>query len=104
MNSSLKKHSGRGDEAGRCLARSVVNTLAEEPALEAVTIDRTQQKISVATLGRVEIEPITKRLTHQFEAARSAAGWGRGATTIWRKLTSAGRFCSPPGCERISSK
>src|SRR5271157_893776 len=62
------------DETGRCLARSVVDTLAQEPALEAVTIDRAQQKISVATLGRVEIEPITQRLTHQFEAARGAAG------------------------------
>ena len=53
MNSSLEKHSGRGSGAGQCLARSVVDTLAEEPALEAVTIDRAHQKISVATLGRV---------------------------------------------------
>ncbi|HEX7469226.1 MAG TPA: hypothetical protein VF437_00600, partial [Verrucomicrobiae bacterium] len=53
MNSSLEKHSGRGSGGGQCLARSVVDTLAEEPTLEAVTIDRARQKISVATLGRV---------------------------------------------------
>ena len=45
----------RAEERGAesCLARSVVDTLADEPTLEAVTIDRAQQKISVATLGRV---------------------------------------------------
>jgi Zn2+/Cd2+-exporting ATPase len=74
MNSSPEKPPGRGGEAVRCLARSVVDTLAEEPALEAVTIDRAEQKISVATLGRVDIEPISKRLTHQFETARNTAG------------------------------
>jgi Zn2+/Cd2+-exporting ATPase len=74
MNSSPEKPAGPGNEAGRCLARSVVDTLAKEPALEAVTIDRAQQKISVATLGRVDIEPITNRLTHQFETARDAIG------------------------------
>jgi len=65
----------------RCLARSVVDTLAEEPALEAVTIDRAQQKISVATLGRVDIGPITERLTHKFEAAQHAAGDACGLLT-----------------------
>ncbi|MGA2786281.1 MAG: cation-translocating P-type ATPase [Verrucomicrobiota bacterium] len=74
MKSSQEIPAAPGGEAGRCLARSVVDTLAEEPALEAVTIDRALQKISVATLGRVDIEPITERLTHQFEAARSVAG------------------------------
>jgi Cd2+/Zn2+-exporting ATPase len=81
MNASLEKHSGRGGEDGQCLARSVVDTLAEEPALEAVTIDRARQKISVATLGRVDLEPITERLTHQFEAARSAASETCGLLT-----------------------
>ncbi|MGD0209123.1 MAG: heavy metal translocating P-type ATPase [Verrucomicrobiota bacterium] len=76
MNSSLEKHSGRGGEAGQCLARSVVDTLAEEPALEAVTIDRARQKISVATLGRVPqggIGRLTERITREFEAAQSVS-------------------------------
>jgi Zn2+/Cd2+-exporting ATPase len=81
MSSPKEKSSGHGHESGRCLARSVVDTLVAEPALEAVTIDRAQQKISVATLGRVELEPITERLTHQLEAARSAAGETCGLLT-----------------------
>ncbi|MEK7708107.1 MAG: heavy metal translocating P-type ATPase, partial [Verrucomicrobiota bacterium] len=60
-------------EAGRCLARSVVDTLAEEPALEAVTIDRAQQKISVATLGRTDVTQLTDRLTERFHHAQEAA-------------------------------
>ena len=62
----------RRDENARCLARSVVNTLAEEPALEAVTIDRAHQKISVATLGRADVARLTERITTQFQAAQSA--------------------------------
>jgi Cd2+/Zn2+-exporting ATPase len=76
MNSSLEKHSGRGSGSGQCLARSVVDTLAEEPALEAVTIDRAQQKISVATLGRVPqggIGRLTERIRAEFEAAQSVS-------------------------------
>ena len=37
----------REPDAAQCLARSVVDTLAEEPSLEAVTIDAAHQKISV---------------------------------------------------------
>src|ERR1041385_1514664 len=61
-------------EASRCLARSVVNTLAEEPTLEAVTIDRAQSKISVATLGRADVERLTNRLTEKFHEAQEAVG------------------------------
>jgi Cd2+/Zn2+-exporting ATPase len=73
MSSSLKKHSEPGPEAGQCLARSVADTLAEEPALEAVTIDRSQQKISVATLGRTDVGRLTERITREFEAAQSGS-------------------------------
>ena len=62
----------RRDESARCLARSVVNALAEEPALEAVTIDRAHQKISVATLGRADVARLTERITTQFQAAQTA--------------------------------
>ena len=60
-------------ETGICLARSVVSTLAEEPALEAVTIDRTHQKISVATLGRADAEKLGQRITEQFERAQQSS-------------------------------
>ncbi|MGD0745733.1 MAG: cation-translocating P-type ATPase [Verrucomicrobiota bacterium] len=59
------------DENAHCLARSVVKTLAEEPALEAVTIDRAHRKISVATLGRADVGKLAARITREFEAAQS---------------------------------
>ncbi len=72
MSSSQKKHSEPGPEAVQCLARSVVDTLAEEPALEAVTIDRAQQKISVATMGRTDVARLTERITAKFQEAQAA--------------------------------
>ena len=62
----------RPDENARCLARSVANTLAEEPTLEAVTFDRAHEKISVATLGRTDVPRLTARITSQFQAAQAA--------------------------------
>ena len=58
-------------EVNACLTRSVVETLAEEPALEAVTIDRAHRKISVATLGRADVARLTERITNQFQAVQA---------------------------------
>jgi Cd2+/Zn2+-exporting ATPase len=71
MNASLEKVPGHGGGAGLCLARSVVDTLVEEPALEAVTIDRAHHKISVATLGRTDVNRLTERITAKFQAAEA---------------------------------
>ena len=57
-----------------CLARSVADTFAEEPALEAVTIDAARQKISVATLGRVPqggMENLTAKLTGKIQSIQN---------------------------------
>jgi len=61
-----------GHKAGSCLARSVADTLAEEPMLEAVTIDPAHQKISVATLGRADMAGLAERIAAQFQAAQAA--------------------------------
>ncbi len=74
MTSAPAKRSRREPSGSRCLARSVVATLAEEPTLEAVTIDRTRQTISVATLGRSDVERLTERLTTKFREAQEADG------------------------------
>ncbi|MCU0772637.1 MAG: cation-translocating P-type ATPase [Verrucomicrobia bacterium] len=50
-----------------CIARSVVRILTEEPALEAVTFDRSRKSVSVATLGRVDEAQITARVSHELE-------------------------------------
>src|SRR5260221_3500458 len=63
-------HEQRSAEA--CLARSVADTLAEESALEAVTFDAGQKKISVATLGRTDVEKLTQRLTEKFQSAQNS--------------------------------
>jgi len=69
----VKPTNAGSDAAGRgCMARSVVDTLSEEPGLEAVTIDPAQRKISVATLGRADVEKLTRRLTDKFQAASQA--------------------------------
>src|ERR1700679_1336179 len=53
-------------EAEQCLARSVADTLAEEPTLEAVTIDPAHKKISVATLGRTDVDRLPAPPAKQF--------------------------------------
>jgi Cd2+/Zn2+-exporting ATPase len=76
-----------------CLARSVVDTLAREPGLEAVTIDPAHEKISVATLGRVPqggIETLTRRFTDKVHAARG----GRACTLL--EGSSDCRVCDMP--------
>jgi Cd2+/Zn2+-exporting ATPase len=60
----------RGAEV--CLARSVAEVLKEDPTLEAVTIDRDQQTISIATLGRTDVPKLTERITERLRAAEQA--------------------------------
>ena len=95
------ENAGKPAGGPHCFARSVVDTLAEEKGLEAVTIDPARQKISVATLGRSDVDQLTRRLTDKFQTARQAdephgllarwtasAAYGRGAGTA-----------GPPGTE-----
>ncbi|HZL80269.1 MAG TPA: heavy metal translocating P-type ATPase [Candidatus Limnocylindrales bacterium] len=79
MSSVPAKDSARRAEA--CLARSVADTLAEEPSLEAVTIDPAHEKISVATLGRVDVEKLTERVTKKIQSA-NAADAGRACSLL----------------------
>ncbi len=65
--------------AEACLARSVADTLAEEPSLEAVTFDVAQNKISVATLGLADVEKLTRRLTEQNPNRAKFGRWPRPA-------------------------
>lgn len=58
------------DLKSHCLARSVVNALAKDPSLEAVTIDRARKTISVATLGRTDAPRIGEQITKTFERAQ----------------------------------
>src|SRR4051794_5813900 len=52
-----------------CLARSVVDVLNREPSLEAITINRTEHKISVATLGKTDEPRVTEAVTGRIQKA-----------------------------------
>jgi Cd2+/Zn2+-exporting ATPase len=54
-----------------CVARSVVDALSEDPTLEAVTIDRARQTISLATLGRANVPQLTERIRSSIEKAQA---------------------------------
>ena len=54
-----------------CLARSIAGTFATEPTLEAVTINEVQEKISVATLGRVDEDKLAMQVTKLVERAQT---------------------------------
>lgn len=72
MTQTARTDTRRDRAAEACLARSVVSALAEEPTLEAVTIDRTQRTISVATLGRSDVAKLTERITAKFQEAQES--------------------------------
>ncbi len=58
--------------SAKCLTRSVVDVLSKEPALEAVTINRTRQVISVATLGQADVPRLTRQLTDRLQRVQEA--------------------------------
>lgn len=60
-------------ESAKCLARSVTEVLAREPALEAVTVNRQRKTISVATLGQVDVPRITERVATTIQNAQASA-------------------------------
>jgi Cd2+/Zn2+-exporting ATPase len=68
---SLGREHRHVELAATCLARCVADTLAEEPTLEAVTIDTAQQKISLATLGRADVEKLTLKVSAKIQSAQN---------------------------------
>ena len=65
-------HPKRACQPSKCLARSVADALAEDPTLEAVTVDRVHRTISVATLGRANVPRLTERIGATVERAHHA--------------------------------
>ena len=61
--------SERHSHSENCVARSVLDALNVEPSLEAVTIDRTNRKISVATLGKTDESQLTETVTNRIRFA-----------------------------------
>jgi len=61
-----------GRERRHCLVDAVADSLAAEPALEAVTIDRSQRRVSVATLGKVQNPALGEALAASLQQAQEA--------------------------------
>ncbi len=74
MNSTPNCKRETSPPPGRCLVRTVAVAFAEEPALEAVTIHREEQKVSFATLGRVDDAALERRIAGSMQAAKDAEG------------------------------
>jgi Cd2+/Zn2+-exporting ATPase len=62
----------RKPDVGKCLARSVAQALAEDPTLEAVTVDQAHHTISVATLGKTDVPKLTERISATIQHAQAA--------------------------------
>jgi Cd2+/Zn2+-exporting ATPase len=91
------------DPAASCLARCVADTLAEEPALEAVTIDTAQQTISVATLGRADVDKLTERISARISSAQnSATGKTCSLLTGQSDCATCGQPLSEPELKKIT--
>ena len=72
MSVTPKPEPSRKPDGGKCLARSVADALAEDPTLEAVTVDQTRQTISVATLGKTDVPKLTERISATVRQAQEA--------------------------------
>jgi Cd2+/Zn2+-exporting ATPase len=72
MSASASSHGSPSPAGATCLARSVVEALADESALEAVTIDRSRRTISLATLGRADAARLSTRITQKFQEAQDS--------------------------------
>ena len=74
MGTISKPDAARKPDPGKCLARSVAQALAEDPTLEAVTVDQTHHTISVATLGQTDVPKLTKRISATIQQAQESDG------------------------------
>src|ERR1035437_9124798 len=70
MSVTPKPDALRKSDPGKCLARSVAQALAEDPTLDAVTVDQARHTISVATLGQTDVSKLTERISATIQRAQ----------------------------------
>jgi Zn2+/Cd2+-exporting ATPase len=73
MTTSSQTKTAETDPA-KCLARSVTEVLAQEPTVEAVTLNRSRKTVSVATLGQVDVPKIQERISATIQSAETEGG------------------------------
>jgi Zn2+/Cd2+-exporting ATPase len=70
MKPAIRPETGESfSGSSKCLARSVVDALSVEPSLEAVTINRGQQTISLATLGKTDEPRLAQTVSGRIQRA-----------------------------------
>src|ERR1039458_2820503 len=72
MSATPKPDTSRKPDAGKCLARAVPQALAEDPTLEAVTVDQVHPTISVPTRGKADIQKLADRISGTRQNAQQA--------------------------------
>ena len=72
MSRTAEPQTPNPPDTSQCLARSVVDALGAEPTLEAVTIDRARQTLSLATLGRTDEPRLAENISHRIQKAYEA--------------------------------
>src|SRR5947208_6841178 len=77
MNAKAEAEVPPKTDPPRCLARSVADALAENPALEAVTINRARHTISLATIGQADLPKLTARINDTVQRAGETAEQAR---------------------------
>lgn len=95
MNNAPSRPDKSGPAASRCLVQTVAEAFKDEPALEAVKIDRAQHSISVATLGKADNGEIEKVLTERLQRLQQEEASGGGC-----KLLEGAPDCS--GCTLVT--
>src|SRR5258708_7604325 len=59
-------------EDKNCLVRSVLTAFAAEPTLEAVTVNKAEKTINIATLGKADEAKLAERITFTVQQAQEA--------------------------------
>src|SRR5689334_7573513 len=59
-------------EPSECLLQVVGDAMKAEPSLEAVKLDHKKRAISIATLGKPQVDELEDELTHQISEIEKA--------------------------------
>ena len=88
-------------DSSHCLARSVMDVMSKEPSLEAVTINRAEEKIFVATLGQTDEPRLAESVTNEIRGS-----YDKGLTEHCLLLEGKGdcRCCDAPLSESERKK
>ncbi len=105
MIGSHKSLPGSPPPPPACLVRLVASVLTAEPALEAVTINKTRHTISVATLGKSDDAELSERISQTLQQAQAESDdWRCGLLEGTADCATCGLPLSPSEQQAITIK